>query len=456
PDGCTVAQLNEIVLSMENYLSQFEEIESFKTSITSPSNGFISVTFKKEVENTYFPAMLKQQVISKAIVFGGANWSVYGIDDQGFNNNIGGGYKGQRIVLTGYNYDQLYRYCQLCIAELSKNARVSGPDIFGHVGWGNTMSRSEYFIEYDPSKMAKHHLNMVNTYAALQEQLYSQHLGTYYESDGKSMSVDAVSNRKEYFDVWYLKNEYINIGDQHLKFSDIGKIEKRNSGNDIYRANQQYSLVVAYDFIGPYELSNRVLKREIERLNEAVLPIGYKAAQSEYEYWGTTSQNIWLLLMIIAIIYFICAVLFESLRYPLIIISLIPVSFIGVFLIFAITGCRFDQGGYASLVMLCGIVVNAGIYILNEFNGQSSSKRYLAGKGWRGTSAYTFYLRSFNHKIIPILLTVLSTVLGLIPFLMDGESEVFWFAFALGTMGGLAFSLIALVLFMPVLVRMKK
>lgn len=456
PDGCTVAQLNEIVLSMENYLSQFEEIESFKTSITSHSNGYISVTFKKEVEDTYFPVMLKQQVISKAIVFGGANWSVYGIDDQGFNNNIGGGYKGQRIILTGYNYDQLYHYCQLCIAELLKNARVNGPEIFGQVGWGNTMSRSEYFIDYDPSKMAKHHLDMVSTYAALQDQLYSQRLGTYYEPDGKSMSVDAVSNRKEYFDVWYLKNEYINIGDQHLKFSDIGKIEKRSSGNDIYRANQQYSLVVAYDFIGPYELSERVLKREIERLNEAVLPIGYKAAQAEYNYWGETSQNIWLLFMIIGIIYFICAVLFESLRYPLIIIGLIPVSFIGVFLIFAITGYRFDQGGYASLVMLCGIVVNAGIYILNEFNGQSDSKKYLIGRGWRGTSGYMFYLRSFNHKIIPILLTILSTVLGLIPFLMDGESEVFWFAFALGTMGGLLFSLVALVLFMPVWVKMKK
>jgi len=57
---------------------------------------------------------------------------------------------------------------------------------------------------------------------------------------------------------------------------------------------------------------------------------------------------------------------------------------------------------------------------------------------------------------MPILLTILSTVLGLIPFLFDGKSEVFWFAFAVGTMGGLLFSIIALVLFMPIWVPTKR
>ena len=60
------------------------------------------------------------------------------------------------------------------------------------------------------------------------------------------------------------------------------------------------------------------------------------------------------------------------------------------------------------------------------------------------------YVKSFNHKMVPILLTILSTVLGPVPFLSDGPEEVFWFAFAAGTIGGLLFSLIALVLFLPV------
>ena len=70
-------------------------------------------------------------------------------------------------------------------------------------------------------------------------------------------------------------------------------------------------------------------------------------------------------------------------------------------------------------------------------------------------SPLQLYIRAFNNKIVPISLTVVSTVLGLIPFLMDGPDEVFWFAFAIGTMSGLLFSLLALVFVMPVWVRMR-
>ena len=50
---------------------------------------------------------------------------------------------------------------------------------------------------------------------------------------------------------------------------------------------------------------------------------------------------------------------------------------------------------------------------------------------------------------------MVSTVLGLIPFLMEGTNEVFWFAFAVGTMSGLLLSLLALVFVMPSIVKLK-
>lgn len=100
------------------------------------------MTFKKEYENSGLPMLLKQEVIGKAIDFGGANWSVYGIDEQGFNNNIGStGYKSNLIVLTGYNYDQLYSFCQDAVKSLSENQRVSEPGIFGNVSWGSMLSQ---------------------------------------------------------------------------------------------------------------------------------------------------------------------------------------------------------------------------------------------------------------------------------------------------------------------------
>lgn len=435
PDGCTTAQLNEVVLSMENYLAQFEEIESFRTSVTSHSNASIVVAFRPGVEKTPFPAELKGRVIAKAADLGGANWSVYGVTEQNFNNNVGASsYKGQRIVVCGYNYDDLYRYCQSTVEHLSRNPRVSEPDIYGEVGWGRKLSSDEYYLSWDADALAVRGLSRTEAYAALRDPLFSAHVGSVTAGD-ELRKVDLVSDRRKTFDVWNLKNEYLDVAGRPLRFADVGSIERRRSGNDIHRRDHQYALTVAWDFIGNQTLAEKVIDEELDRLNKEVLPVGYRAEKARYSWNDDKEKNVLLLLLVVAIIYFICAILFESLLLPLAIIGLIPVSFIGCFLLFAATGNPFDQGGFASLVMLAGLTVNAGIYIVQEWRLQDPPRRS--------------FVKAFNHKIVPTLLTILSTALGLIPFLLDGPDEVFWHAFALGTIGGLAFSIIALVLFLP-------
>lgn len=445
PDGCTVQQLNEIVVFMENYLTQFDQIEMFYTNVYSYSNASITVKFKKEVENTGFPLMLKNEVIAKAIDFGGANWSVRGIDDQSFNNNVGSSMGGsQRIVLTGYNYDLLYNFGMNSVEVLSTNQRVKDAFVTGSTGmWGRQSGRNEYFIDFDRVKMAHLNIDPRFVYFALNRKLSSAGGASYKVDQDNLIKVKVISNEKESFDIWNLKNEYLNVGNRNIKFSDIGKIDMRRTGNDISKRNQQYILNVSYDFIGSFELSKRVAEREIDRLNNEVLPIGFKAGADRWGWSMGASKTFLLLLVVIAIIYVICAILFESLLQPLIIIVLIPISFIGLFLTFYFTKFRFDQGGFAAFIMLSGISVNAGIYVLNQYNLISRNQK---GK----KSSERNYIKSYNHKIIPILLTIVSTVLGLVPFLTDGPNEVFWFSFAIGTMGGLLFSLIGIVFILPV------
>jgi multidrug efflux pump subunit AcrB len=54
------------------------------------------------------------------------------------------------------------------------------------------------------------------------------------------------------------------------------------------------------------------------------------------------------------------------------------------------------------------------------------------------------------------LLTVLSTVVGLIPFLIYGQNEAFWFALGVGTIGGLMMSLIGIIFYLPLFLRFRK
>ena len=91
--------------------------------------------------------------------------------------------------------------------------------------------------------------------------------------------------------------------------------------------------------------------------------------------------------------------------------------------------------------MLCGITVNAGIYLTSEYRTIAAATRRAGLKT---------YIKAYNRKIIPTMLTILSTVLGLIPFLFDGRNSQFWFSFAVGVMSGMLFSVIAIVVIMPV------
>ena len=148
-----------------------------------------------------------------------------------------------------------------------------------------------------------------------------------------------------------------------------------------------------------------------------------------------------LLLIVIVIIFFITSILFNSLRQPLAIIFVIPISYIVVFLTFYLFGLNFDQGGFASFVLFCGITVNANIYIQNEYNNLRQRFPKL--------TPVRCYVKACDVKIIPILLKVLSTILGVIPFMVGTGKTAFWFPLAAGTIGGLTMSLLEVFLFLP-------
>ena len=448
PEGCTVAQLNDVVRSMENYLSQFDQVETFTTNIWSYDNARIDISFKPEYENTSFPAELKAQVMAMASNFGGATWRVWGINDSYFNNNVTTSYKSNRITLSGYNYDDLIGYAGKLVDLLSQNRRVAGPEIMSG-GW-NGFAGNEFNLSYDFEKMAALGVSPYRYYSVLYSMLYDYPMKSIMLG-GESTRTVLRSSEADSFDLWNVQNSQVRVDSLKVKLSEIGSIEKKRTGLSIYRNNQSYEVTVGYDFIGSYELSKSLSEKTVKYMNDEVLPVGYKATVPGY-WWGAGKQFQYfkLLLLIIAIIYVMCSMTFESLRLPFAVILMIPVSFIGVFLVFGAFDFPFDQGGFAAFVMLSGIVVNAGIYLVNQF--QSHRRGAL-----RRSSVVRDYVKAYNHKINPTMLTIISTILGLIPFLFDGPEEVFWFAFAIGTIGGMAFSILALILYLPVFCfRVKK
>ena len=447
PEGCSVQQLNEVVKSMENYLSQFDEISVFTTRIDAHDDATISVEFRPEYENTVFPSVLKGNVTRMAINSGGANWSISGIDENYFNNNIVSDFKSCRIKLYGYNYRELLSYAEQLVDHLSSNRRVSGPEIWSS-DWSGRPS-TEFVLDYDFSSLAMAGADPYAYYGALSTLLYDSRIASL-QTDGELADVVLRSSDADSFDLWHVLNVPVGADSVKVALSNVGSIVKKKGGLDIKKKNQSYELSVCYDFIGGVELSKRVADEAVSYMNTSVLPVGFRAENPNSGWFDEHKDRyVWLILLIVAVMYVMLAISFESLLKPLAVIAMIPVSFVGLFMVFGFSSLSFDQGGFAALVMLCGVVVNAGIYLVNEWGRHGYVPGCGSAAGGRNVPALKAYLRAYGMKIGPIMLTVISTVLGLLPFLSDGPQEVFWFDFAAGTIGGMAFSVFAVVFVLP-------
>lgn len=441
--------LNQKMWQMDRFLAKFKEIKRFVTQVKGES-GSIEVEFTDEYKYGAFPQHLESQVIREALSIGGVDWSTTGVSRNKFSNSLSLEQRSRRIGLSGYNYDQLYKYAEMVVEKIKQNKRVTNPgiELGGSSEWADqNNSTDEMYIKYDMKKIALYDLNLNQGYSALSALLNEETVGAYHNKD-QYVTIDYHSSQRDKFDVWHLMNSYINVGDNPIRFSHIGEIGLRSVNTKITKKDQEYSLDVAFDYMGSPELSDSFIKKITEEIN-AALPVGFRTTNTSYGWYNDRGTQYWLILLIVVIIFFTCSILFESLRQPLVIISLIPISFIGTFLTFYFSGIDFGTGGFASLVLLSGLVVNAAIYIINEYNGIRTNRPDRTKR----ISPVKLYVKAYNHKIIAVLLTVLSTVLGLVPFLIDGpQAEAFWFSFAIGTMGGLLFSIIALVFFMPILI----
>lgn len=453
PEGCSAQQLNEVLRYMENYLASIDEIEMYETSVSSSEEGQITVLFKPEYEGSWLPQKIKSDVISMASNFGGANWQISGIDDQYFNNQVLSDIRSSGITLTGYNYDDLITYGQKLIAHLAANRRVSEPEIWGGDYYDSRPS-SEFSVSYDFAALAVLGISPYSYWQSLYSPLYSASVTFVPDGDSAWANVRLESSNKDKFDAWHVNNTSTSVGEGKMKLSEIGGIMKDRTGNTIRRSNQSYVINVKYNVIGSSQIADKITEEAINYMNGEVLPIGYRAENENYRwFYDNKDKYAGLILIVIAIIFAICTIYFNSLRYSFAIIWMIPIAFIGTFLSFGLSNFVFDKGGFAAFVMLSGITVNAGIYLLAAWQGW----KYPGGSYSGSKETVHQYVRSFNRKIWPVSLTILSTVLGLVPFLFDGPGEVFWFCLSIGTISGLVFSAVAFILYLPVFsIRRKK
>jgi multidrug efflux pump subunit AcrB len=451
-EGLTIEDLNKTCAGLENMLAGYKELDVFTTSISGPNAATVSITFKPEYDFSIFPFVLKIRVEDYMNGIGSYSASVYGVG-QGFSNQVYSDYimTNYRVLMTGYNYDELYAYSSQLKERLlaSSKGRIKEVFLLGSNYGSSIRSGKKVYrnmLDMDKFYLSERGSDVASAYS--ESRKYSRSTGSTQPLfiNGTLAPVNILSQQAGEYDLWNFRNVPITTQTgQSVKLKDFSSVTRVVTDNTISRENQQYIITIGYDFIGNYELGRLILERNINETN-ALLPLGYSARSDSSSYsWATSKTNYLLIFLVILIIYFICSILLESLKQPFVVISLIPFSFIGVFLTFHLFRISVDEGVFAAMILLCGIVVNATLYILNDYNSIRRRKPNLPDR--------VAYLKAFNGKIIPIFLTKLSTIIGLIPFLLTGRDERFWFALAAATIGGLVFSMIGLFVYQPMMLR---
>ena len=446
PNQSTPEQMDALFRRFESELSQYGEIDKFITQINNGQEGSLIVYFREPHEKGVFPYQLKNRAILLSTEMSGVDWDIFGVG-QGFSQKLNEEESPTfSVELFGYNYRQLEEQAGILARMLEKHPRIQTVNINRSPGLFQRKSLYEFNWQTDPQALALRGIGATSLYDRLADYNARPQPDLYAFIKGDYESVKIIPTQSQTVDIWTLQHQPMPMGTTTLRLAETATVVRQKVTPEIHKEDQQYRRVVSFEYFGSYNFGEKFLSKTLDELRPA-LPLGYTAKAMDRFWFGQNERTPYELIgLVVLLIYIICAVIFESLWQPLALIGLIPLSYIGVFLAFYWTDSNFDQGGYASFVLLAGNVVCAGIFIVAEMNRLQS--RFLR------LSAMTAYRKAFRHKIGPVMLTVLSTVVGMVPFLLY-EQEPFWYALGIGTIGGLLMSLLAVGLYLPLMLMPK-
>lgn len=444
PYGTTSVQMNEIIVGVEKYLAQLKGLNKFVSRVYSGQKASISIYFDEKEEKSFLPYQLKSRLIDQSLDWGGVKWVIYGVGD-GFSNSGGDNLTSFRVEMRGYNYNELEKLAEIFAKKLLIHKRIQQVNINERLSYEEKQS-NEFVLNMQQQELALAQLQPYQILNALH--FYAKPLNTsdYIFFQNALNPLFLISSEAIDFSNYQLHKEILQINkEKSIKLSHFSHLQFTKTNNAIHKEARQYIRIIGFDYYGSLQFGNKYLDKILLEM-EAVMPEGYQSKKLTYNFnFQKTQREYALLLILLVVVFFICAILFESLLQPFWIILTIPLSFIGLFLAFALFDFYFDQGGYAAFILLGGLVVNASIFVINDLNNNKNKQ-----------ANERKIIKAVMTKSFPILMTTLSTILGLVPFLTEGDSEVFWFSLAVGSCGGLLFSLIAVFVCLPVWVFQKR
>lgn len=227
-----------------------------------------------------------------------------------------------------------------------------------------------------------------------------------------------------------------------IRLKDIADISQEYSPATIKRKEQERVIGVISDIqdraLGDITADIKAYASKIELPPNTTIEYA-----GQIEQQADTFQDLFLLLLLsIILVYMVMAAQFESFLDPFIILFSVPFAFTGVIIGLLITGVSFSIIAFLGAILLVGIVVKNAIVLVDYTNITRA----------RGVELREAIIYSGRNRLRPVLMTTLTTLLGLIPLAIStGDGSEVWRPLGIATIGGLFFSTLITLLLVPVL-----
>ena len=310
-----------------------------------------------------------------------------------------------------------------------------------------TISRDEYTPEYhvdfDLEKLARSGLDVTTASMYLRNRINGS-VTSFYREDGDEYDIRVRYDRKFRESIEDIENITIyNQMGQGIKVRDIGVVKEAATPPAITRKNRERYVTVSGVVASGYALSEIVEEAKL-KMNDIQMPSGFMwQIGGTYEDQQETFGDLFLLMgLMVILVFVIMASQFESLTYPFVIMFSLPFAVVGVVIGLAVTGTPMNIMSLLGILMLIGIVVNNGIVLVD----------YTLLCRERGMNIYDAVVTAGKSRLRPILMTTLTTVLGMIPMAVgNGVGAEMWNSLGMSVAWGLSFSTLITLILIPTL-----
>ncbi len=367
---------------------------------TSKNSGFMRIMLTKKAKRDIPQQAIAKRLNKKISQIPGARAFI------SQEQSIGGDFGGQPVefVIQAQSFEELKQVLPDFMQRVKKNSTFAFTDV------NLKFNKPELEMTFNRERARKLGVDPQQLAQTLQLTYSSQRMG-YFIMDGKQYQVIGQvkdHNRNEPSDIrkLYIRNQQ----DELLPLSNLVNLSETSGPPTIYRYNRYTSATVSASLAGDQTVGQGI--EEMRRIADTVLGDQFSTALSgtSKDYAESASSLVFAFILALVIIFLVLSAQFESFRDPLIIMLTVPLALAGALFVLWYFNETLNIFSQIGIIMLIGLVTKNAILIVEFANQQKAA----------GYDIQQAVVIGATRRFRPILMTSISTILGISPLVLGG------------------------------------